>query len=131
MVEWLIINNLHTPPDKEFFPKPARRPDGSYIYERIPSVGGDGPNSSRQQMLYKKRPYEDKPVEHALPNKVGKPTKGRGYSVNQVTPKGASESRWLDDLTVIIDFVLFREDCHHDQNGGRAENCHQLAGRSR
>jgi len=40
-------------------------------------------------MLYKKRPYEDKPVEHSLPSKVGKPTKGRGYSVNQVTPKGA------------------------------------------
>merc|ERR1719228_3243885 len=30
--DWLIINNLHTPPEKEAFPKPARRPDGSYIY---------------------------------------------------------------------------------------------------
>merc|ERR1711902_275453 len=47
--DWLIINNQHTPPEKEAFPKPARRPDGSYIYERIPSIGGDGLNSSRQQ----------------------------------------------------------------------------------
>ena len=39
--EWLVINNKKTPPEKEFFPKPEQRTDGSYIYERIPSVGGD------------------------------------------------------------------------------------------
>ena len=68
--------------------------------------------SGRQQMLYKKRAYEEKPVDstqQAVPNKVtfllfishsqhsryacfqvGK-HQGRGYSVNQVTPKGGSE----------------------------------------
>ena len=44
-------------------------------------------------MLYKKRPYEDKPPE--APTKVVKQGKtggqARAYSVNQVTPKGTSE----------------------------------------
>ena len=72
--EWLIINNKRTPPEKEFFPKPEQRTDGSYIYERIPSVGGDNNSNSpsgRQQMLYKKRAYEEKPVDTSpVPNKV-------------------------------------------------------------
>ena len=62
-------------------------------------------------MLYKKRAYEEKPVDstqQAVPNKVTFLTsaaspnihddhfqvgkhQGRGYSVNQVTPKGGSE----------------------------------------
>ena len=108
--EWLVINNKRTPPEKEFFPKPEQRTDGSYIYERIPSVGGDsGTGQGRQQMLYKKRAYEEKPVDstQATPSKViifktsfldihidhsqvGK-HQGRGYSVNQVAPKGGSE----------------------------------------
>merc|ERR1719431_1629843 len=84
--EWLVINNKRTPPEKEFFPKPEQRTDGSYIYERIPSVGGDsGTGQGRQQMLYKKRAYEEKPVDstQATPSKVSK-HQGRGYSVNQV-----------------------------------------------
>merc|ERR1712059_211574 len=50
---------------------------------------GEGPVSSRQQMLYKKRPYEEKVVESSSlhPSKVGK-GQTRGYSVNQVAPKG-------------------------------------------
>ena len=88
--DWVVIDNKHTPPEKEAFPKPEQRPDGSYIYERIPSVGGDNVNTNRHQMLYKKRAYDEKPVE-TIPNKVGKQApKSRGYSVNQVTPKGAS-----------------------------------------
>ena len=71
--EWLVIDNKRTPPEKEFFPKPEQRTDGSYIYERIPSVGGDsGTGAGRQQMLYKKRAYEEKPVDstQATPSKV-------------------------------------------------------------
>ena len=57
-------------------------------------MGGDsGTGAGRQQMLYKKRPYEDKPPE--APTKVVKQGKAggqaRAYSVNQVTPKGTSE----------------------------------------
>ena len=89
--DWVVIDNKHTPPaNGESFPKPEQRADGSYIYERIPCVGGDT-NTNRHQMLYKKRAYEEKPVE-SVPNKIGKQQpKGRGYSVNQVTPKGASK----------------------------------------
>lgn len=95
--DWVVIDNKHTPPDKEAFPKPEMRPDGSYIYDRIPSVGGDGVNSNRHQMLYKKRAYDERPVEPTIPSKVGKQQpKGRGYSVNQVTPKGARE---FNDIT--------------------------------
>ena len=90
------MNNKNLSPAKEAFPRPAKRTDGSYIYERIPSQGGEGPAPGRQQMLYKKRPYDEKPVEHAVPSKVGKPGvpkqggQTRAYSVNQVAPKGAS-----------------------------------------
>jgi len=91
--EWLVLDNKRLAPANEAFPRPAKRPDGSYIYERIPNQGGEGPAPGRQQMLYKKRPYEEKPVEHAVPSKVGKGGKvgggqTRAYSVNQVTPKG-------------------------------------------
>ena len=43
-------------------------------------------------MLYKKRPYEDKPVE-VVGAKMGKTGGGqqRSYSVNQVAPKGTSK----------------------------------------
>ena len=43
-------------------------------------------------MLYKKRPYEDKPVE-VVGAKMGKTVGGqqRSYSVNQVAPKGTSK----------------------------------------
>ena len=60
--------------------------------------------SGRQQMLYKKRPYEEKPLDQVVPSKVGKPGssggKGgqtRAYSVNQVTPKGTSKPLFLKD----------------------------------
>jgi len=87
--QWLVLDNKHAAPEKEAFPRPSKRTDGSYIYERVPSQGGDAA-PGRHQMLYKKRPYEEKPVEPAtVPSKVGKAGKGRGYSVNQVAPKGA------------------------------------------
>ena len=93
--DWVVVDNKHTPPEKEAFPKPEKRSDGSYIYERIPSVGGDNVNSNRQQMLYKKRAYDERPPEPPVPSKVGKQQpKGRGYSVNQVTPKGASKFKF-------------------------------------
>jgi len=87
--EWLVLNNKNQAPAKEAFPRPAKRPDGSFIYERVPSAGGEGPVANRQQMLYKKRPYEEKVVEGSSlhPSKVGK-GQTRGYSVNQVAPKG-------------------------------------------
>ena len=94
VVEWLVINNQNTPPEKEAFPKPEQRADGSYIYERIPSVGGEaGGGGARHQMLYKKRAYEERPAQpgdtqQPVPSKVGK-QQSRAYSVNQVTPKGA------------------------------------------
>ena len=73
--EWLIL----TPKDQipkpatEMFPRPPKRPDGSYIYERIPPTAqaiksvvlASGVPSDRytgpQSQLFKKRPYEDKP----------------------------------------------------------------------
>ena len=73
--EWLVL----TPKDKiprpavEMYPRPLKRPDGSYIYDRVPPsaqaiksvVLASGVPSDRytgpQSQLFKKRPYEDKP----------------------------------------------------------------------
>jgi hypothetical protein len=73
--EWLVL----TPKDKipkpeiEFFPRPAKRPDGGYIYDRIPPtvqavkavVLASGVPADRytgpQSQLFKKRAYEEKP----------------------------------------------------------------------
>jgi len=87
--EWLVLPQGGRQPEVEAWPRPAKRPDGSYIYERVPNSGGDGPAPGRHQMLYKKRPYEDKPVE-VVGAKMGKTGGGqqRSYSVNQVAPKG-------------------------------------------
>ncbi len=73
--DWLIL----TPKDKipkpavEMFPRPPKRADGSYIYDRIPPTAqaiksvvlASGVPSDRytgpQSQLFKKRAYEDKP----------------------------------------------------------------------
>lgn len=134
MVEWLIINNQNTPPEKEAFPKPEQRPDGSYIYERIPSVGGEaGGGGARHQMLYKKRAYEERPAQpgdtqQPVPSKVGK-QQSRAYSVNQVTPKGAR--KWMMGIHGQYNWDnSSRKNCHDDSDGRGSENCHQLAGRT-
>lgn len=89
--EWLVLSKTKKQPEVESWPRPAKRPDGSYIYERVPNLGGDGPAPGRHQMLYKKRPYEEKPPEVVKKGvKVGG-TQHRAYSVNQVTPKGTSK----------------------------------------
>jgi len=87
--EWLVLRKGAREPIVEAWPRPAKRPDGSYIYERVPNSGGDGPAPGRHQMLYKKRAYEEKPVE-VVGSKAGKTggTQQRNYSVNQVAPKG-------------------------------------------
>merc|ERR1712226_1165595 len=92
--EWLVLTpkNKIPQPDKEFFPRPAKRADGSYIYERITptiaatnaalaaaerfgasSAGGAssapvstaGSGAQAPQMLYKKRAYEEKSASSA------------------------------------------------------------------
>jgi len=97
--DWLVINNLGgSMMGREAFPRPAKRPDGSYVYERVPSVGQQdfGQGGRSQMQLYKKRHYEEKVAQaestSITPSKVGKGVSGqaqvRGYSINQVSPKG-------------------------------------------
>jgi len=107
--EWLILTSPDSRvlPDVESFPRPAKRQDGSYIYEKIPSAGDDDDVSvigtaasgsvgvNRQQMFYKKRAYEEKPTAAgSLADGLSAPKVGRSggqaraYSVNQVAPKG-------------------------------------------
>lgn len=98
--EWLVLTTKPRPqPLREAFPRPAKRVDGSYIYERIPSSADQPtPVGGRQQMLYKKRPYDEKPADGGSAgggggpiSKVGRPGpsgQARSYSVNQVAPKG-------------------------------------------
>lgn len=72
--DWLVLTPKHKMPKPtvEFFPRPPKRPDGSYIYDRIPpstqairSVLSSGIPSDRytgpQSQLFKKRQYEEKP----------------------------------------------------------------------
>jgi metastasis-associated protein MTA len=70
--EWLVLTPKDKLPQpvKEAWPRPAKRPDGSYIYDRIPSVGGvvglsHSASSHHPQMLYKKRAYEDTTVHQS------------------------------------------------------------------
>jgi metastasis-associated protein MTA len=77
--EWLILTpkNQLPQPEKEFYPRPPKRTDGSYIYERIPPSSAAAAAAATAaaaaaaaatittqpaQLLYKKRTYEDKPV---------------------------------------------------------------------
>ena len=89
--EWLVLPASPRPaPTEQAFPRPAKRPDGSYIYKQIPDH--QQPAAPRQPaMLYKKRAYEEKPAEGgggptAKHGRTG--TQTRTYSVNQVAPKG-------------------------------------------
>ena len=67
--EWLVLTprDKMPQPEKEFFPRPPKREDGSYIYDRVPGYAGQtptGPGSGHHhhpQMLYKKRAYEEAP----------------------------------------------------------------------
>ncbi len=101
--EWLVL----TPRDKipkpavEFFPRPAKRPDGSYIYERVPPtvqavksvVLASGVPADRytgpQSQLFKKRAYEEKPpISIDVPAKLQRTGDGTTRSgPAQVFPK--------------------------------------------
>lgn len=106
--EWLVLTapEDRVQPDIEAFPRPAKRPDGSYIYEKIPSVPGAEEisvlgsaasgavgASNRTQMFYKKRAHDDR-LMASLADGLSAPKVGRSggqaraYSVNQVAPKG-------------------------------------------
>ena len=105
--EWLLLRpENRVAPEVEAFPRPSKRPDGSYIYDKVPNHAQDlsppsasagaaaTTTSGRQQMFYKKRAYEEKPVIEgpSAPAKLGRSggsgTQTRTYSVNQVAPKG-------------------------------------------
>jgi len=109
--EWLVLTpkeNIPLP-EVEAFPRPKKsQTDGSYIYDRIPNVEPDQPKHA--QMMFKKRPYDEKPssavlaVSPPLPPPAAKQqqlatrgvargvdvagTQARAYHVNQVAPKG-------------------------------------------
>lgn len=58
--EWLVLTprDKLPQPKKESYPRPAKRDDGSYIYDKIPSSAESTRSSQPHQMLYKKRAYE-------------------------------------------------------------------------
>lgn len=58
--EWLVLTprSQLPKPAKESFPRPSKRADGSYIYERIPSAADLTRTTQPHQMLYKKRAYD-------------------------------------------------------------------------
>jgi len=98
--DWLVLRpENRKDPDIEAFPRPEKRSDGSYIYDKVPNVPGADVESTagasigvnRQQMFYKKRAYEERPLtnEGLSAPKVGRSGgQARAYSVNQVAPKG-------------------------------------------
>ncbi len=91
--KWLILTPKDElpKPEKEFYPRPPKRPDGSYIYERVPpsaaAVSAASITTQPAQLLYKKRTYD----EHRPTNAEGLPAMkmqrldGR---TNIVPPKG-------------------------------------------
>lgn len=97
--EWLVLTPRDElpKPKKEFFPRPEKRADGSYIYERIPNSSDRYGSSNHPQMLYKKRSYEETSGSGntssgnaaKIPRTETKPIGGgRGHVPNVVPPKG-------------------------------------------
>ena len=111
--EWLVLTprDKLPKPAKEAFPRPQKRPDGSYIYDRVPNIGeastagatsaggrgAGGHLGGAAQMLYKKRAYEEKESSAGGASsssassaaKVARvDTSGRGHVPNVVPPKG-------------------------------------------
>ncbi len=52
--EWLILTpkDKLPKPEKEYFPRPEKRPDGSYIYERVPPSSAAAAAASISQVIY-------------------------------------------------------------------------------
>ncbi len=95
--EWLVLTpkDKMPRPEREAFPRPQKRPDGSYIYERVPSgTGSTGSAPNHPQMLYKKRAYEEREPASGhqsaakMPRAEVLPSSGRGHVPNVVPPKG-------------------------------------------
>ncbi len=93
--EWLVLTpkSKLPKPKKEAFPRPPKRDDGSYIYERVPGYQPTTPASSHHhpQMLYKKRAYEERDSSGggaaAKIQRTGGAA-GRSHIPNMVPPKG-------------------------------------------
>lgn len=91
--EWLILTPKEKVPKpaKEFYPRPPKRPDGSYIYDRVPPSAAAVSAASivttqPAQLLYKKRAYEERPATtEGLPAMKMQRLDGR---TNIVPPKG-------------------------------------------
>lgn len=93
--EWLVLTpkDKLPQPEKEFYPRPPKRPDGSYIYERVPpsaaAVSASAITTQPAQLLYKKRAYEERPATttttEGLPAMKMQRLDGR---TNIVPPKG-------------------------------------------
>ena len=87
--DWLVLRPENRKlPDIEAFPRPEKRSDGSYIYEKVPNVPGADVDSTsigvnRQQMFYKKRAYEERSsANEGLPAPKVRKTWGWGYFVS-------------------------------------------------
>jgi len=91
--EWLILTPKEKlpKPAKEAYPRPQKRPDGSYIYDRVPpsaaAVSAAAVVTTQPaQLLYKKRAYEERPpTTEGLPAMKMQRLDGR---TNIVPPKG-------------------------------------------
>jgi metastasis-associated protein MTA len=107
--EWLVLTpkDMMPQPKHQAWPRPAKKDDGSYIYERVPSYqpAAAAGGHHHPQMLYKKRAYEER--ETAPPTGANSsaaaasggggaakiqrtvaPGMGRGHIPNHVPPKG-------------------------------------------
>ena len=89
--EWLILTpKADMPkPEKEAFPRPEKRADGSYIYERVANAPTRSDQSSSTSLLYKKRPYEER--EQPASSSTGSAAKVQrvgAHVPNVVPPKG-------------------------------------------
>jgi len=108
---WLVLTpkDQLPKPAKEAFPRPEKRSDGSYIYERVLSVADrnaasasavSGASASpHPQMLYKKRPYEEASPASTAPShhgKVARPDRSHLPSVRTVSGGRKQVISWMD-----------------------------------
>lgn len=126
--DWLVLTpkDRLPKPEVEFFPRPAKCTDGSYIYDRIPpsaqalkalaSGSGEGRYTGPQSQLFKKRQYQEKQALNDPPAKIqrtgGTPEPGNLPPVSVFPKRIATLTRMSGGQRTVISWMDAPDDVY-------------------